>query len=445
MTDGPAGAGGAREVVVTGTGVVSCLGDSLAAVHRALVAGQRGLGAPEADELSALGAPAGEIRGFDASAYAGKGNYRPLDRTGRLAVAAAALALEAGGWGPEVRRERRMGLVLGTMFGSVRTIAEFDRRALTAGPNYVKPFDFANSVINAAAGQAAIWHGLPGVNATVAGGTGAGVQALAHGADLVASGRAEAVLAGGADELCLESFLGFRRAGLLCGDNGRSGAPRPVPFDAARDGFAPAEGAALLILETAEGAARRGARVLGSVLGHGAAFDPSRGRDAASAAGAVARAVRGALAAAGLGADELLCASVSASGSPALDRAEAVGLEEALGPAARDLPVTAVKSGLGEALGASGTFQAALLLEAMAAGELPGVVGLEEVEPGLPLSGVGPEPVALAPRGDRPPAGLVTALDRHGGAHALVLGGVPAGPGRPERARVADPEEASRE
>ncbi|MFP3940202.1 MAG: hypothetical protein ACLF0P_07840, partial [Thermoanaerobaculia bacterium] len=130
---------------------------------------------------------------------------------------------------------------------------------------------------------------------------------------------------------------------------------------------------------------------------------------------------------------------------PALDRAEAVGLGEALGPVARDLPVTAVKSGLGEALGASGTLQAAVLLEAMAAGELPGVVGLDDVEPGLPLSGVGPEPVALSPRGDRPPVGLVTALDRHGGGHALVLGGVPAGPGPSERTRVADPEEASRE
>ncbi|MFP3940935.1 MAG: beta-ketoacyl synthase N-terminal-like domain-containing protein, partial [Thermoanaerobaculia bacterium] len=236
MTDGPGpvrgGASDGREVVVTGTGVVSCLGDCLAAVHRALVAGERGLGPPEAEELAALGAPAGEVRGFDAAAYAGAGNYRPLDRTGRLAVAAAALALEAGGWGPEERRERRMGLVLGTMFGSVRTIAEFDRRALTAGPNYVKPFDFANSVINAAAGQAAIWHGLPGVNATVAGGTGAGVQALAQAGDLVAAGRAEAVLAGGADELCLESFLGFHRAGLLCGSNGQGSAPRPVPFDA---------------------------------------------------------------------------------------------------------------------------------------------------------------------------------------------------------------------
>ena len=95
------------------------------------------------------------------------------------------------------------------MFGSVRTIAEFDRRRLTAGPNYVKPFDFANSVINAAAGQTAIWHRLTGVNSTISGGAAAGLEALAYAAGLMANGRETVVLAGGAEELCFESFYGF--------------------------------------------------------------------------------------------------------------------------------------------------------------------------------------------------------------------------------------------
>ncbi|HSL82344.1 MAG TPA: beta-ketoacyl synthase N-terminal-like domain-containing protein, partial [Thermoanaerobaculia bacterium] len=360
---------------------------------------------------------AGQVRGFDPASYLGNANFRPLDRTGRLAVVAAELALTAAGWGAEERKEADLGLVLGTMFGSVRTIAEFDRRALTAGPNYVKPFDFANSVINAAAGQAAIWHGLTGVNATLAGGTGAGVQALAYAADLVASGGADAVLAGGADELCLESFLGFARVGLLCSANGRGTGPRPVPFDAGRNGFAPAEGAALLVLEPAEGAAARGAEVLAEVLGHGAAFDPSRGRDAGAGAAALARAVSSALAAASLLPGDVGCASLSASGSPVLDRVEARGVAEALGPHAAGLPATAVKAGVGEPLGAAGGLQAAVLLESFRTGLLPGVVGLEEPEPGLPLGALRPESSPFEAS-----VGLLTALDRHGGAHALLLG-----------------------
>ena len=194
-----------------------------------------------------------------------------------------------------------MGLVLGTMFGSIRTISEFDRRALSAGPNYVKPFEFANSVINAAAGQTAIWHGLTGVNSTISGGTTAGLEAVGYAAGLIAGGHAATLLAGGADELCFESFLGFARAGLLCGTGDGGGEERPVPFDARRNGFVLGEGAALLVLEPAAAAAERGAAVLAEVRGWGAAYDPSRGRDERSATAAMARAVGAALTAAAVG------------------------------------------------------------------------------------------------------------------------------------------------
>ena len=418
-------------VVVTGVGLVSPLGHSPERLHEALCRGESGLATIEEIETGDVEAPpVGQVRGFDPAAYLGRGNVRPLDRTGRMAVVAASLALAAGGDERPVQddprvpvppREREIGLVLGTMFGSVRTIAEFDRRALTAGPNYVKPFDFANSVINAAAGQVAIWHDLRGVNATVAGGTVAGLQALGQAADLVAGGEAETLLAGGADELSFEAIVGFARCGLLAGSNGHrsgsDGGPRPIPFDARRNGFAPAEGAALLVLESEETAAGRGRQVRARVLGHGAAFDPSRGRDDAAGTDAVARAVEAALAAAGLAPDEVGCLSASGSGSVALDPREAAGVARALGARARSLPVTAVKSMLGEALGASGAFQALALLGAFDTGRLPGVAGLEELEDGFPLPGILRETVAV-----RAEVGLATAVDRHGGAYALLLG-----------------------
>lgn len=424
---GASGAGAGLEVVITAAGVLSPVADSPAGLHAALCRGETGLAPAEEIETGGVACPlAGQVRGFSAAEYLGEGNLRPLDRTGRLATAAAALALAAGGRDAGSRSgtdEPELGLVLGTMFGSVRTIAEFDRRALTAGPNYVKPFDFANSVINAAAGQVAIWHRLRGVNATVSGGSGAGLQALGHAADLLSMGAAEVLLAGGADELSFESVVGFARSRLLCGLNGDSGDPRPVPFDARRNGFAPAEGAALLVLETAAGAAARDTRpVLGRVLGSGAAFDPSGGRDHASGAAAVARAVRAALAAAGLEPGAVDCLSAGASGSRALDPREAAGVADALGERAVSLPVTAVKSVLGEALGASGAFQAVTLLEIFRTGELPGIAGLEELEDAFPLPAARRETTRIEAS-----VGLATALDRHGGAHALVLGAPPSG------------------
>jgi len=403
-------------VAVTGLGVVTPLGDTPGALHEALCRGERAVAPIERFAVDGLGSTLGaEIGGFDPARYLGAGrNFRPLDRNGLLTAAAAELALADGGWDAERREGAPVGLVLGTMFGSVHTISAFDVRALQAGPNYVKPLDFANSVINAPAGQSAIWHGLRGVNTTIAGGPAAGLQALAYAADRIAAGRADAVLAGGSDELCFESFLGFARTGRAAGTSGREA--RPVPFDARRDGFALGEGAALLVLESVDSARRRGARTLAALAGHGAAFDPSRGRDAATAARAVERAVRAALDDAGIEPAELAFASLSADGSVDGDLAEARGVAAALGAAAAELPVAAIKSMLGEPLGAGGALQAVAAVGTFGDGRLPGVAGLEETDPELPLGGVG-----AATREVRRGPALLTALDFDGNARAVVL------------------------
>lgn len=415
--------GGRRRVVITGSGIVSPLGDEPRAVFAALCRGTTAMAPVEAFEVDGR-APdcAAEVRGFDPASYLGAKNFRPLDRTGLLATVAAELALRASGWSVEARAEHELGLALGTMFGSVHTISAFDRRALTAGPNYAKPMDFANSVINAAAGQTAIWHDLRGVNTTLSGGTTAGLQALGYAADLLRAGRAAAVLAGGADELCFESLYGFARAGWMAGSaDGDGGEPRAVPLDRRRNGFLPGEGAALLVLEPAERAAARGATPLGEVLGHGAAFDPSRGTDASGAEQAVARAAAEALADAGLAASDVDLLSLSANGSVAGDAREARGLSAVFGDRLAEIPALAVKAMLGECLGASGAFQALSALHALAAGRLPGVAGLEEVDDGLPVPSLAAHERPLAGR-----IALVTGLDFDGGATAVVLAVGPA-------------------
>jgi len=422
---GPRGpAAGRRRVVVTGAGVVSPLGDSPAALHRALAAGASARKPVELFETSGIGChEAGEIRPFDPQAYVGERNLRPLDRTSRLLVVAAQLALADSGWaaaGQPRPAAAEVGLVVGTTFCSVRTIAEFDRRALRLGPTHASPLDFANSVINAAAGQAAIWHGLRGVNSTLAGGEASALQAIAQAAELVRSGRADAVLAGGAEELCFESFLGYYRAGRLCGSLDRGAVERPVPFDARRNGFSLSEGAALLMLEEAEEAAARGAAVRAEVLGWGAAFAAASGE--AGMADAVARAVRLALADAGATPAEIGCLSASASGSVIVDRAEALGVAAALGERAADLPVAAIKAMLGEGLGVSAAWQAVDLVETIGDGVLPGIAGLEQPEPGLPLP---LPPTAAVTRRLEPAAlrrALITAVGADGHCVALVLG-----------------------
>lgn len=413
-------------VAIVGAGVLSPLGDEPAALYAALLAGQSGFHPIElfaTDDLPChLG---GEIRGFDATRYLGQKNLRPVDRTARLFLAAAGRALETSGFTPEALADRPVGLALGTTFCSVRTIAEFDRRGLTLGPGLVSPMDFANCVINAAAGQTAIWYHLSGVNSTVSAGEASGLAAVLYAADLISRdgrpGGTQVMLAGGVEELCLESYLAHCRAGRLAGSSDDIPSERARPFDRRSQGFTLAEGAGLVVLENSRSAESRGVAPLGWLLGGATAF-AALGTESSRAA-TMARVVRQVLHRAHVEPPELGCWFASANGSPVCDRAEAAGVAEALGDSARTLPTTAIKSMLGEALGASGGICLVALLSALNHGQVPGTVGLEETHEGFAFALAGSETRDLRWTGSRR-IGLATALSTDGHCVAVLVEGV---------------------
>lgn len=375
-----------NRVVITGLGAISPLGDSPARLHDSLCKGRSAIKPIKLFSTAGLGCPlGGEIADFDPRKYLGQRNLRPLDRTSRLVASAAQLALEDAGWSIEMRNVQEVGLVLGTMFCSLHTISEFDRRALEAGPAYASPMDFSNTVINAAAGQTAIVHNLRGVNTTISTGVTSGLEAISYATELIRLGRARALLAGGADELCFESFYGFDRAGLLCRSDNSTG-DFPIPFDTRRNGSALGEGAGLLMLEDVELARERGAKILGEVVGHGSSYDCSRGRESRLSVEAIVSAIRQAMSDAFLLPHEIDCLSASANGSQVGDQHESEGVFAGLNGQTHKLPVTAIKSMLGETLGASGPMQAVSLLETMRDGVLPGIPQLNEVEDDFPLT-----------------------------------------------------------
>ncbi|MEO8277481.1 MAG: beta-ketoacyl synthase N-terminal-like domain-containing protein [Thermoanaerobaculia bacterium] len=412
-----------RRIGITGVGLVSALADEPLAFHRALRAGARALQPVVEESLPDLaGRPHAPLPDFAPERYLGAdANLRPLDGAGRRLASAAALALDASGWSPSMRAAEPVGLVVGTMFAGMRTIAEFDRRALEAGPQYVMPLDFANTVFNAAAGQAAIRYRLTGPNATLGGGPVAAVQALGYAAQLIRSGQVRAVLAGGVDELSREALVCMARAGLLsaaAGAENSSGRPgAPVPFDTRRDGCALGEGAVLFMIEAIDDALERGAPILAEIVSSASAWAPpgEAGSGEDPVADALARVISTALADAGLAPEQLDAWSSSASGAISGDVTEARGFVAALGAAASTIAVTAVKGALGEALGAAGALQTLVLLGAMRDGFLPGVAGLEAGEPGLGIR------LQAAEQAVDLKNGLVTAVGFEGAVEALVV------------------------
>lgn len=405
----------APSVVITGMGAICALGDDPARIHEALCAGRSGFAAPTVFGAEVAGGHlVAEVPGFNPQTYIKTGNVRPLDRTGRLALVGVDLTLADSGWSVDLRSARPLGLILGTMFCSVRTIGEFDRRAQQAGVEYASPMDFSNTVLNAAAGQVAIWEKLRGINTTISTGAASGVQAIGYAKQMIRTGRADALLAGGAEELCYESFHGARQAGRLLAGTGAG--ERPQPFDRRRSGTAVGEGAAFLALESAGAAAARGARVIGRVSGFSSGFDPdsvqgvapSRGRERSALAAAIERA----LSDAGVAASDIGFVVASANGSRDLDAREGTSIVAALG---RSVPVAAIKSMTGEALGASGALQAMTALLTLRGGLLPGVAGLDEVDPEIGVN------ASTATRPVRAKHALVTAIAPEGNCSALVL------------------------
>jgi 3-oxoacyl-[acyl-carrier-protein] synthase II len=349
-----------RRAVITGVGLLCPLGETPEALHGGLCrTDQARSPINRTDGTSALAPTAPD-------AYLAGRNAYPLDRPARLLSAAAQLALDDGGWTAEHSKSREIGLYVGTMFSSAHTISRFDCRSVQEGPAYVSPFDFANTVINAPSGQTAIWHGLRGVNMTVATGGSSGLEAIGSAALAIRTGCVDAVLAGGVEELSPESLRAFDEVGLLS----RSGED-PRPFDEKSTGLSLSESAALVLLEELDSARLRGTRVMAEVRGHGSAFDTSRRRDERHSVRSIIRSMRLAIEEAGFGPDDIDVVCASANGMARVDRHEAVAIASVFESRTDVPPVSAVKSLLGEPLGAAGPLQCAAMIVAMRTGKIP--------------------------------------------------------------------------
>ena len=396
-------------VVVTGAGVISSIGAGVEEFERNLYAGCCGIGP---SPLLGENSTAAEVRNFNPQPWLGNKGIRVLDRSARLLCVAAHMALTSTGLQQQEGGEGdpNLGLVCGTMFGSVHSITSFDWSGLTDGPSYVNPMEFPNTVINSPAGQAAIKFKLRGVNSTISAGLVSGLYAIHYAAEFLRFGRATALLAGGVEELCEESFLSFGKAGVL------SGRGCLQPFAADRDGTVLGEGSALWMLETAESAQARGATALLEICGFGAAHDAHdiqsyrvRGEGAASA-------IEQALSAAGIGPDAIGCVVAGASGSRAGDEMESHALRHVFGDRLERIPICAPKASFGESLGAAGALCALTAGMALAKRAIPPTSGFQSAESGLRLS--------TAPQSIESEYALVNCFGCDGNNTALVLKGL---------------------
>ena len=362
--------------------MVSPIGAGVGPFWDALAEGRTGAARIELEAVGGLNAfPVTE--GEDARERFGQRDARRMDRSGRMAAVAAALALEDGGdlgVDPE-----RIGVSVGSVHGGAETLLEAHRAFLERGPDRVGPLAIPLSLPNHPCAAVARSLGLHGPSFATATACAAGSDAIGSAFLALREGRADAMIAGGADApLSPLVVAGYIKVGALTA-SARPPQESSRPFDVARDGFVIGEGAGMVLLEDRDHALARGARIYAELAGYGQSCDAGHPTDPDSTGGGPARAMRNALLDAGLKASDIGYVNAHATSTMAGDIAEARAILLAgLGGAA----ISSTKSAHGHALGGAGGLEAVATLLAFGRGILPPTLNLEDSEPEAPFDHV---------------------------------------------------------
>lgn len=364
-----------KNILITGVGVISPIGEGKDEYWRALKTGKSGFREITLFDTSNFNVKiGGEITDFDPLKYIHKRHLRVLDRSTRLLIAASQLSIEDAHLTITDENTYSIGVSVGATFGSLHSISQFDREGLIEGPKYVNPSFFPNTVINSPASQVSIMFKIKGFNTTISTGFCASLDALIYAADFIRLGRADVVLVGGVEELCEETFMGFYRLGILSGLKGSP--PLCQPYDKNRDGLILSEAASVLVLESEEHAQKRGAHAYARIVSYSNAFCPQKPGMFTSGEG-LKKAITQAIERASIDYEDIDYISSCANGGIELDKMEAETIEEIFG---NKTPVSSIKSTIGETYSASGAMALSAATGAIYLGFIPHTINTSEPE-----------------------------------------------------------------
>ncbi len=373
---------GRRRVVVTGMGVVSPLGSSVGEFWGSLVQGKSGIGPITLADTSTFPSRiAGEVSDFDPAQYLDRREARRMARFSQLAVAAAGLAIEDSGINLSKEHEDRVGIVMGNGNGGFPTTEENARTLVKRGGMRTSPFFIPMILPNMAAANVSRVYGIKGYTSTIITACAAGTQGVGEAAEVIRRGAADVVLGGGCEagicELGLGGFNTIHALSRFQGDPTLASRP----FDAKRDGFVPAEGAGILILESLEHALDRGANILAEIIGQGVSSDAFHAVQPDDNGDGAARAIRFALNDAGITPDQVDYINAHGTSTPLNDLAETRGIKQAFGEQAYRVPISSTKSMIGHTLGGAGALEAVAAVATITNNEIHPTINYEHPDP----------------------------------------------------------------
>lgn len=375
-----------RRMVVTGIGVVSSIGIGKDQFWQGLFGSVTGFNPITLFETTDLKVHiAGEISGFDPKSILGPAGLTDLDRATLLILCAAKLGIDDAKINIDESNTKRTGISVGTTFGSLHSISKFDRESLTEGPAYVNPSIFPSTVGNSPASRVAIRFKVKGFNSTLSTGMCSAIDAIDYARDSLLLDRADTVLCGAVEDLSLQTFLGFYRLNYLSGSKNDT----PImscPFDKRRNGIIFSEGATALVVQDKNMALNTKAKIYAEILGIGSCFDPARFYNYSPKGEGMRHAMQMALQDAGLLPEDIDCIFANANSTPDADLIETHAIKSVFGKYAKKIPVTAVKSIVGEGYSVSGGFSTVAALGALENQLVPRISNYKEKDPDCDLN-----------------------------------------------------------
>lgn len=375
-----------RRVVVTGLGILSPLGCTVASAWEAILAGRSGIG--PITGFDATEYPVrfiGGLTDFRVEDYLSPKDTKRMDPFMQFGVAAGIQAIRDSGLAIDDGNRERVGLVFGAGIGGLSTIEENNARLLQGGPRRISPLFIPSSIINMIAGHLSIMFGIHGPNLSVVTACTTSTHAIGLGMRTIQYGDADVIVAGGAEmaqtPLAVGSFCQAKALSTRNDDPQRASRP----WDRGRDGFVMADGAGAMVLEEYESARARSAHIYGEVIGFGMSGDAHHITAPPEDGNGARRSMQCALRDAACNPEDLQYINAHATSTVLGDLAETVAIKRTFGEYARRLAVSSTKSMTGHLLGAAGVVEAIFTLLAIRDGVAPPTINLDDPDEGCDL------------------------------------------------------------
>ena len=372
----------ARRVVITGLGIVSPIGNDVPTFWESVKAGKSGIRPITMIDASDMTTKiAGEVKDFNPSLRIEPKEAKKMDRFSQFAVYAALEAIEDSGLKQGDYDPERTGVCLGTGQGGSRSIEESIERLVERGPTRVPPMTMVKVLANFGAANIAIYMGATGPCQCIVTACAAGTDAMGTGMRWIREGYTDVVFAGGAEasivRICMSSF------GMIQALSTRNDEPERAsrPFDRDRDGFVMGEGAGVLVLEEYEHAKARGAKIYCELAGFGTTCDAHHLTAPDPEGRGVARAMRQAIADAGLLPEDIDFVSAHGTSTPMNDPIETKAIKNAFGDHAFKLKIASLKSMTGHCIGAAGAIESIAAIKGIQEGFVHATINLDNPDP----------------------------------------------------------------